>query len=139
MPDTYTILAIDSDSPPTWMHLCTTAEPQQGSRLLNGETITDCRWTVTTYEYEELEAALDDDDTVLSYSYVKTEREEQLDALAARAVNDVTRAIMRDGIDLSHDEADDLGEETLAWMRSRLGLTITETSEGVECTSEVRS
>lgn len=66
-------------------------------------------------------------------------RTETLAALSAHAVNDLTRAVMAHGITLSHDEADDLGEETLAWMGARGGLelNVRETDIGVECTPPV--
>ena len=60
-------------------------------------------------------------------------REAQLDALRARAVNDVTRAIMATGITLTFGQVDDLGDETMAWIGSRLGLSVTTTDRGVEC------
>jgi len=59
--------------------------------------------------------------------------EAQLDALRARAINDVTRAIMADGITLTFGDVDDLGDETMAWIGSRLGLSVTTTDRGVEC------
>ena len=61
------------------------------------------------------------------------ERGEQLRAIRLRAVNEVTRAIARDGIRLSHDEADEMGEQAIDWLRSRLGMRIETTTEGVEC------
>jgi len=57
----------------------------------------------------------------------------QLDALRSRAINDVTRAIMADGITLTFGDVDDLGDETMAWIGSRLGLSVTTTDRGVEC------
>lgn len=73
-------------------------------------------------------------------SYVRVyAREEQLDALRRQAVNDVTREIMHEGVLLTHEEADDLGEEVLDWMEYRLGLNVTETDAGVECRPAVRS
>jgi len=59
--------------------------------------------------------------------------EAQLDALRSRAINDVTRAIMADGITLTFGDVDDLGDETMAWIGSRLGLSVTTTDRGVEC------
>lgn len=63
-----------------------------------------------------------------------TATETQLTALRAHAVNDVTRQIMADGIVLSHEQADELGEETLGWIGARLGLNVTETDTNVLCT-----
>jgi len=59
--------------------------------------------------------------------------EAQLDALRSRAINDVTRAIMADGITLTFGDVDDLGDATMAWIGSRLGLSVTTTDRGVEC------
>ncbi len=54
-----------------------------------------------------------------------------LDALSARVINDITREIMRTGIDLTYDEADELGEEAIDWMGSSLGLRCESTDEGL--------
>ena len=59
--------------------------------------------------------------------------EAQIEQLRKHAVNDVTREIMRDGVLLSHDQADELGEEVLGWMGGRLGLSVKATDRGVEC------
>ena len=59
--------------------------------------------------------------------------EDALAALRSRAVNAVTREIMADGIRLSHTQAADLGDETMAWIKGRLGLSVTTTDRGVEC------
>lgn len=66
-----------------------------------------------------------------------TATESQLSAIRARAVNDTTREIMATGILLSHKQADQLGEEALAWIGGRLGLNVRETDRGVECTPPV--
>lgn len=59
---TYTINAIDSDSPPEWLDLCKSATPgpQDSGR---------CRWTVTiaARHADRLERRLDQDDSVVSY------------------------------------------------------------------------
>jgi len=68
---------------------------------------------------------------------IEVVREEQLDQLRLHAVNDVTRRIATEGCTLTHDEADELGEETLAWMRTRLGLRVKVTDAGVECRPRV--
>lgn len=57
----------------------------------------------------------------------------QIEQLRLRAVNDVTREIMAHGIMLSHDQADDLGEDTMAWISGRLELHVQSTSDGVLC------
>lgn len=61
-----------------------------------------------------------------------TAADETLAQLRARAVNDVTRAVAVNGLHLTHEQADDLGEETLAWCRRRLRLTMHDTHEGVD-------
>ena len=60
----------------------------------------------------------------------------QIRALRLRAVNGVTRAIARDGLSLSHQEADSLGEEVLAWARQRLGVRVETDSDGVRLVPE---
>lgn len=62
-----------------------------------------------------------------------TATETQIEQLRKHAVNDVTREIMAHGVLLSHDQADDLGEEVLGWMGGRLGLNVEVTDRGVQC------
>lgn len=64
-----------------------------------------------------------------------TERAE-VAALRLRAVNDATRTVARDGLSLSHQEADSLGEEVLAWARQRLGVRVETDSDGVRLVPE---
>lgn len=56
----YSINTTDSESPPAWLDLCTSATPgaQDGGR---------CRWLVTTEQASALEAALEADAAVESY------------------------------------------------------------------------
>lgn len=63
--------------------------------------------------------------------------DEQITQLRAHAVNDITRKIMADGVSLTHEQADDLGAETLGWIGGRLGLNVKATDTGVECTPPV--
>lgn len=63
-----------------------------------------------------------------------SKKNDAIEQLRLMAVNDVTRAIAAEGIELTYDEADDLGEVVLDWMHNRLGLTISETDEGVVAT-----
>lgn len=63
-----------------------------------------------------------------------SKKNDAIEQLRLMAVNDVTRAIAVEGIELTYDEADDLGEVVLDWMHNRLGLTISETDEGVVAT-----
>lgn len=58
---------------------------------------------------------------------------EQIQQLRLHAVNDVTRPIMADGILLTYDQVGDLGDETIGWMVGRLGLNLTRTTDGLEC------
>lgn len=58
--------------------------------------------------------------------------DKQLEQLRLHAVNDVTRPLMT-GVHLTHEQADALGEETLAWIRGRLGLYVVSDSDGVTC------
>jgi hypothetical protein len=63
----------------------------------------------------------------------------QIDQIRLRAANDVTREIAQHGLVLTHEQADDLGEESLAWLGGRLGLSVEETDRGVECTPPVHN
>ena len=63
----------------------------------------------------------------------------QIATIRARRVDDTARAMMASGVTLTHDQADDLGDEAMSWLTSRLGLRVTETDRGVECTVEVAS
>jgi hypothetical protein len=47
---------------------------------------------------------------------------QQFDAIRARAFNDVARGMMKEGVVLSHSQANELGEEALRWVRERLQL-----------------
>lgn len=67
---------------------------------------------------------------------VHSARDVILSAIRARAVTDATRYVQEHGISLSHDEADDMGDECLDWLRTRLGLRVTTTDTGV--VAEVR-
>lgn len=59
--------------------------------------------------------------------------ETQIATIRARRVDDTARAMMVGGVTLTHEQADDLGDEAIGWLRSRLGLTVRETDRGVEC------
>lgn len=63
-----------------------------------------------------------------------TATEAQLSTIRARAVNDEARAMMAGGVTLTHEQADALGQEALAWVGGRLGLNVAETDSGVVCT-----
>jgi len=47
---------------------------------------------------------------------------DQLGVIRRRAYDQVARDMARDGVRLSWEQADDLGDEAIDWMRSRLGL-----------------
>jgi hypothetical protein len=57
----------------------------------------------------------------------------QMEAIEARAYNDVAREMASEGLELSYEQADSLGDDGIAWIEQRLGLRCTETDEGVEC------
>ncbi len=59
--------------------------------------------------------------------------ETQIATIRARRVDDTAREMMRAGVTLSHEQADDLGEEAMDWMRSRLGLDVETTDAAVVC------
>lgn len=60
--------------------------------------------------------------------------ETQIATIRARRVDDTARAMMAQGVTLTHKQADDLGDEATDWIAARLGLRVTETDRGVECT-----
>jgi hypothetical protein len=57
--------------------------------------------------------------------------EDQLVQIRRRAVNDTTREIMAHGLVLTWDQAKALGDETLDWVRGRLGLNSKTTDAGI--------
>jgi len=59
--------------------------------------------------------------------------EDQLNTIRDRALNECAREMMRDGVDMTHAEADELGVLSLDWLSDRLGLRVVETDAGVEC------
>ena len=82
---------------------------------------------------DERAQAEHDAEIAAGHEWHQDPQQAQLDALRSRAINDVTRAIMATGITLTFGDVDDLGDETLAWIGSRLGLSVTTTDRGVEC------
>ena len=62
-----------------------------------------------------------------------TATETQLATIRARRIDATARAMMAEGVTLSHDQADELGDESLGWIAGRLGLRVVETDVGVEC------
>jgi hypothetical protein len=63
----------------------------------------------------------------------QTATETQLTTIRRRAYDDTARALAVSGVVLTHEQADDLGDEAMDWLRTRLGLRIEETAAGVEC------
>ncbi len=57
--------------------------------------------------------------------------EDQITQLRRHAVNDATREIMWNGVKLTWEQADDLGQEVIDWMRTRLGLQTRTTDAGI--------
>lgn len=64
----------------------------------------------------------------------KTASDQQISTIRARAINDEARNMMADGVNLTHAQADDIGVQAIAWIENRLGLNVTETDSGIECT-----
>jgi hypothetical protein len=62
---------------------------------------------------------------------VKAATDNQITQLRQHAVNSVTREIMTNGIRLTWAQADDLGDEVINWMSSRLGLKTITSDHGI--------
>lgn len=60
--------------------------------------------------------------------------ETQLATIRARRFDAAARAMMASGVTLTHAQADELGDDGLAWIADRLELSVIETADGVECT-----
>jgi hypothetical protein len=60
-----------------------------------------------------------------------TATQDQITQLRRHAVNTVTREIMANGIKLTWEQADDLGDEVIDWMGKRLGLKSRTTDAGI--------
>lgn len=54
-------------------------------------------------------------------------------SIQARRVDSAAREAMTTGFNLTHEQATELGDEAMDWIRDRLGLTVTETDRCVEC------
>lgn len=65
--------------------------------------------------------------------------EEQLATIRARAVNGTARAMMRDGVTMTWEQADELGAAAIQWIESRLDMVCEMTTEAVVCTPRVTS
>jgi len=55
----------------------------------------------------------------------------QMDTIEHRQMNDVTREMLDDGVTMTHDESDEIGAAGRGWLRTRLGLIMASTDEGV--------
>jgi len=65
---------------------------------------------------------------------------QQMATIQARRVDDTARAMMRDGLSLTWDEAGIVGDEACDWIARRLGLARTTDEAGVHFASrEVQS
>lgn len=60
-----------------------------------------------------------------------------LSSIRAMRVDDAARDLAMRGAILTHEQADDIGEERLGWVRDRLGLNVSETTDGTELTPPV--
>jgi hypothetical protein len=56
---------------------------------------------------------------------------EQIATIRARRVDDTAREMMREGVSLTWEEAETVGDEGCAWIARRLGLTKAADAEGV--------
>jgi hypothetical protein len=72
-----------------------------------------------------------EEDTTMGTVEIETATEVQLAAIAARAVDDVARAIARDGLVLTWEQAEEIGDAGGQWLRDRLGLRATTSDRGV--------
>lgn len=65
--------------------------------------------------------------------------DEQLEQIRRNAVNSVTRDLASTGIKLTWEQADDLGDEPIDWLRNRLGLKSQTTDAGITFTPTTSS
>ena len=66
---------------------------------------------------------------------MQTATETQLATIRARRVDATARAMMVEGFTLTFAQADEIGDEGLAWIAWRLSLRVIETDVGVECST----
>jgi hypothetical protein len=62
-----------------------------------------------------------------------TATETHLATIRARRIDDTARAMMTEGLTLTYEQADELGDEATDWIEQRLGLSVAETDLRVEC------
>ena len=58
----------------------------------------------------------------------------QIETIEANAYNDLARQMEAQGIHLTHDQADQIGDLGLDWLTRRLGLTVEADAHGVTFT-----
>lgn len=58
--------------------------------------------------------------------------EKQIQAILAQAANSITREIRDNGICLTHEQSDEIGDIGRDWLRDRLGLRAMSSDVGVE-------
>lgn len=56
---------------------------------------------------------------------------EHMETIAARRYDGEARAMEKHGVSLTHDQADEIGDEGVGWMKRRLGLEFTTDDRGV--------
>lgn len=65
---------------------------------------------------------------------IPTATDDQITQLRRHAVNTTTREIMANGIKLTWEQTDGLGDKTIDWMGTRLGLKSRTTDDGITFT-----
>ena len=56
-----------------------------------------------------------------------------IETIRAQRIDATAREMQAEGVMLSHEQADQLDDAALGWLRSRLGLVVRSTDRGVEC------
>lgn len=62
---------------------------------------------------------------------MKAATDDQIETIRKRAYNQTARDMAHGGVKLTWEQADDLGDQAIDWMRSRLGLRISTTDRGI--------
>lgn len=57
--------------------------------------------------------------------------DEQMATIEARRVDDTAREMMDEGVTLTWEQADEIGDEGASWLKSRLGLVSKTSDRGV--------
>lgn len=61
----------------------------------------------------------------------------QISTIRRRAYDATAREMSAEGVHLTHEQADDLGDEGMDWVRRVLGLNVRTTDQGAICTPPV--